>query len=241
MASEKERRLILEMVESGKITAADGLRLLQALGAGDEPEDEGEILEALPVSGFQPALDEPVPAGVPADELGSAAQEENNAQPPAEEIPNIKSSLPPDIEKWRRWWMIPMWAGVGVTVLGGLLMLWALQAAGIGFWFFCAWVPFLLGVFAIVLAWQSRSARWLHLRVYQKPGDWPQKIAISFPLPIRLTAWFLRVFRDKIPGLQSTSVDELILALENSATPDHPLFVEVDEGEDGERVQVFIG
>ena len=241
MASEKERRLILEMVESGKITAADGLRLLQALGVGDDPEEEGEILEALPASGSQPSPDEPGPAEFPTDEQGPAAQEDSEAQSPAEEIPNLKSSLPPDIEKWRRWWMIPMWVGVGVTVLGGLLMLWVLQAAGIGFWFFCAWAPFLLGVFVIVLAWQSRTARWLHLRVYQKPGDWPQKIAISFPLPIRLTAWFLRVFRDKIPGLQSTSVDELILALENSATPDNPLFVEVNEGEDGERVQVFIG
>jgi hypothetical protein len=241
MANESERRLILEMVESGKITPADGLRLLQALGSGDEPEDEDEFVEMLPSSEPQTSQDEAQPPGAPAEDPGFAGQEGAEYRAPAEEVQNLRTSLPPDIEKWRRWWMIPMWAGVGMTILGGLLMFWAQQAAGIGFWFMCAWVPFLLGVFAIVLAWQSRTARWLHLRVYQKPGDWPQKIAISFPLPIRLTAWFLRVFRDKIPGLQSTSVDELILALENSATPDHPLFVEVDEGEDGERVQVFIG
>lgn len=149
--------------------------------------------------------------------------------------------LPPDIEKWRRWWMLPLWAGVGFTVLGGWLMYLDLQNSNIGFWFLCAWVPLLLGVAVMTLAWQSRTARWLHLRVYQKPGEWPQKIAISFPLPIRLTAWVLRTFRDKIPGLPDTSIDELILALGESATPENPLYVEVDQGEDGERVQIYIG
>jgi len=92
-----------------------------------------------------------------------------------------------------------------------------------------------------VLAWQSRTARWLHLRIQQKEGEWPHNIAISFPLPIRLTAWFFRLFGNKIPGLQGTSVDEMIMALDNTTSPGNPLYVKVEEGEDGERVEVFIG
>ena len=81
----------------------------------------------------------------------------------------------------------------------------------------------------------------LHLRIQQKEGDWPRNIAISFPLPIHITAWFFRLFGKKIPGVQDTSIDELILALDKTTAADNPLYVKVDEGEDGERVEVFIG
>ncbi len=93
----------------------------------------------------------------------------------------------------------PVWIGAAITVLGGLWMYWALQSRGLGFWFFCATIPFALGVIVLVIGAESRNARWLHLRIQQAPGERPQRIAFSFPLPIRLTAWFLRTFRTKIP------------------------------------------
>ncbi|MFQ5616448.1 MAG: hypothetical protein ACE5GO_08320 [Anaerolineales bacterium] len=34
---------------------------------------------------------------------------------------------------------------------------------------------------------------------------------------------------------------EVVMALGNAATPDAPLYVEVDEDDSGERVQVYIG
>ena len=117
----------------------------------------------------------------------------------------------------------------------------ALQSQGVGFWFFCAWLPFLLGLIAIGIGWTSRSARWLHLRIHETSRGGPRRIAISFPLPIRLTAWFLRNFGRFIPQLNQTGLDELILALGETATPETPLYVNVDEGEDGDRVEVFIG
>ena len=89
----------------------------------------------------------------------------------------------------------------------------------------------------------SRTARWIHVRVNtgHASREWPRKISLSFPLPIRLTAWFLRAFGQFIPDLKKTGVDELILALEDNTSPENPLFVDVHEGEDGERVQVYIG
>jgi hypothetical protein len=54
-------------------------------------------------------------------------------------------------------------------------------------------------------------------------------------------AWFVRTFKTRIPPLQEPSVDELLRALEENTSPDNPLYIEVDEGEHGERVQIFIG
>jgi len=160
----------------------------------------------------------------------------------AEVIPS--DPAPPDaeeIKKWKRWWVIPLWIGAGITVIGGLLMYWASSANGFGFWFACSWFPFLLGVAFLVLAWSSRTAPWLHVRIYQSPGKTPRKIAISFPIPIRLTTWGLRVFGHYIPNMEGVSLDEVIMALKDVSKDGTPLFVDVNEGEDGERVQVFIG
>jgi hypothetical protein len=41
--------------------------------------------------------------------------------------------------------------------------------------------------------------------------------------------------------MENTSLDEIILALEDSSKAGNPLYVQVDEGNDGEQVEVFIG
>jgi len=92
----------------------------------------------------------------------------------------------------------------------------------------------------ISLAAASRTMRWLHVRIHQEPGEWPQTIAISMPLPIRFAAWALRTFKPHIPNMDNTSLDEVILALEKTSA-DQPFHVQVDEGESGEKVEVFIG
>jgi hypothetical protein len=122
-------------------------------------------------------------------------------------------------------------------VLAGLLMFWALQASGYGFWFACAWLPFLLGLGLMALAWQSKTARWLHLRVHSAQA---RKFAISLPIPIRMAGWFLRTFKDRIHGLDTVPADQLLQALESTAAPENPVYIEVDD-EDGERVEIYIG
>lgn len=239
MQSENERRLILEMIEKGKITAAEGLRLLKALDVtGDEPPAlegaAGPLPEAVRIEDLAalPGQAEPPETG-PASGPGEPA-----AQP--EDQPTMPD-LPPEMKRWNGWWMLPLWVGVAITVLAGLWMYQSLQASGVGFAFICASLPFLIGLVLIILAWQSRNARWLHLRIWQKKGTQPEKITISFPLPLGLANWGLRRFKHRIPGLENTSVDELIQALEQSSTPHAPFYVEVQDDEDGERVQVYIG
>ena len=46
---------------------------------------------------------------------------------------------------------------------------------------------------------------------------------------------------DELSKLKHTNTDEIIEALETGLSSDEPLIVNVDEGEEGERVQVYIG
>jgi hypothetical protein len=139
--------------------------------------------------------------------------------------------------------MIPLWVGVVITVLGGIWMFGAMQSSGFGFWFVCATIPFIIGLFILVLGAQSRTAHWLHLRVQQPPGERPQRIAISFPIPIGFAAWFFRTFRKVIPGLDNVpeDIDGMLQAIKETTSPETPLYIEVDEGDGQEKVQIYIG
>ncbi len=202
MSDENERMRILQMIEDGQVSAAEGLRLLDALS---EPE---------------PAA--PPPAAGSGDRASRAAEPS------------------PDLERWRRWWVVPLWIGASVVLFGGLLMYWAYSASGFGLWFACAALPFALGVLIMALAAGSRSARWLHIRVKTGQDEWPRNIAVSFPLPIGLTAWALRTFGGFIPQLKEHGVDELIMALAENTSAAAPLYVDVQE-DGAEHVQVYIG
>ncbi len=235
MASNTERTKILEMIASGTITAEEGLSLLSAL-------DDAVGAETPVASLLEDTLEEASPGrqlhSQPVDGSESSSPCEGRETKPGNAVESLDSE---EIKKWKRWWVLPLWAGTGVTVLSGLLMFWAYATRGFSFWFACTWLPFLLGVSLLALAWGCRTAPWLHVRVQQKPGDRPRKIAISFPIPVRLTAWGVRTFGRWIPQLDGTSLDEVILALKDISAEEAPLFVDVDEGEGGEKVQVFIG
>jgi len=249
MVSDSERTKILEMIETGTITAEEGMTLLNVLSESSFPEAENDYVDGLPenisAADSETELSDVLP-GPDGEHLEIEFDESEMYAGEVEvlpEQPKVEALGSEEINKWKRWWVIPLWIGAGITVLGGLLMFWAYRANDFqfGFWFACAWFPFLSGVGLLALAWGSRTTPWLHVRVHQKPGESPQKIAISFPIPIRLTAWGLRTFGHFIPHMDGTSLDEVILALKDISTDEAPLFVDVDEGEYGEKVQVFIG
>jgi len=247
MPTESERTKILEMIADGIISAKDGVKLLDALDGVSEGSmiEETHLPEAptypeIPPTPLPESFDE-IPDDFGSDDISHEPEEvlEPDSIYHPDPLPNPPD--PDEIKRWKRWWVIPMWVGVGVTVIGGALMYAAFAANdGIGFWFACAWFPFMLGVLVMALAWGSRTAPWLHVRVHQRPGESPQKIAISFPLPIRLAGWGLRTFGHFIPNMEGVDLEGVLIALDESAKDGTPFFVDVDD-EDGERVQVFIG
>ena len=212
--TDKEREQILKMIEEGKISPEEGLKLMQVLDQ-ESPEDETPASEAATGAKFEPHAET---SGMEADPR----------------IARIKSIA-------RRFWQVPLWIGIGVIVLSAAGMYGLIQAGHMNFWFYCLIAPLLLGVLVIAAAVGSRKARWIFVDVQQKPGEKPQRIFLGFPLPLKLTAWFLRTFGHKIDDLKHTNVDEVIQVIETGFSGDEPLIVNVDEGDDGERVKVYIG
>ena len=157
---------------------------------------------------------------------------------PLHSAPNFEGE---DFRKWKAWWIIPFWLGVGITTLGGALMYWAWSANGLGVGFVLAWFPFLIGVGIMVLGWNSKTGPWVHIRIHQKPGETPERIAISLPIPIRFFAWTIKTFGSFIPGLATAGIDEVILALSNNSPGEPPLSINVSDDEDGEQVKIYIG
>lgn len=212
MTAGNERLEILEMIQKGTINPEEGMKLIEAIG---ESQENSEIEYALAKS-----------------ELEGNHEE-------AERV--VLSGKDEDFNKLKRWWIIPFWIGVAITVMSGSLMYRAWSNLGIGFGFIASWIPFLIGIGLLVLGWNSQTGPWLHIRVQQKPGEKPERIAISFPIPNRFFAWSLRTFSSFIPNLNMSGADEILLALGNYSQGDTPLIIDVDDSDDGEKVKIYIG
>ena len=141
----------------------------------------------------------------------------------------------------QRFAMVPLWIGVAFTVLGAYWMYALVRNANYGFWFFCAWFPLLLGMLLIGLSAGGMKSRWLYVNVNQREEEWPRHITLGFPIPLGIIGWFLRTFGHYIPGMDRNNVDKILMALSTVDDLDEPLVVDVDEGEHGEQVQVYIG
>jgi len=214
MTAENERLEILKMIQKGTISSEEGMKLIEAIGESwEKSEMEYSIAKAELEGSFEP---------IETDEYSQEVDQDH-------------------FNKLKSWWIIPFWIGVAITVLGGSLMYWAWSAHGIGFGFVAAWIPFLIGVGLLVLGWNSRTGPWLHIRIQQKPGEKPGRIAISFPIPNRFFAWSLRTFGSFIPNMNLSGADEILLALGNYSQGDTPLTIDVDDSDDGEKVRIYIG
>jgi hypothetical protein len=188
------------------------LRILNMVESGQiDTEQATQLLAALD------AADDPEPSSPKA--LASEAQHASG-------------------RKWSDFWIYPLMAGGGVLVLGALAAAW-LSFSGPAFLSCaCGWVPMLVGMLIMLLAWWSRSARWLHLRISEGGR---RRIALSFPLPLSLAAWVLRLAQPFVPQLAETGVDDLLIALRDADIDDEALVIDVQDEEDGEHVQVYIG
>lgn len=241
MAQDNNRMRILEQIENGEISPEEGADMLANLpDNGTQPEKTNDRMEILGLieSGQ-------ISASEGATRLQSESSEEPESRKSSSSTPKNESERPssPRIEpeefaRWKRWYTYPLYVGVGIVSLAGIWMNSVYQSAGTNFWFFCSWIPLLLGVTLILIASMSRNAKWLHVRVKQNDGGRKQNVAVSIPLPIGISAWALRNFGHFIPSLDKLAIDELILALDEH-TNENPFYVEVDE--DDQHVEVFIG
>jgi len=204
--SSEEKKKILQMVESGRITAEEGIALIKALEEA-AAEDEVQVFE--PVAGSESASD-------------------------MHEFEEVKARA-------RRYASIPLGIGIVLTVLAGYWMFALTQNANYGFWFFCAWFPLLFGILLVTLSAGGVNSRWLYVDVQQEPGEWPQRITLGFPIPFGLVSWGLRNFGHYARDINQMQMDAILEALDASKTLNEPLIVNVDEGDGGERVQVYIG
>ena len=142
----------------------------------------------------------------------------------------------------RRFAMIPLWIGVALTVLSAWAIYSVQQSAGMNFWFFFLMIPLLIGVLFITLGASGQSSRWLYVNVDRRNAhDGPRNITLGFPLPLGLTAWFLRTFGHNMRGMKNTNVDEIIQLLDATGKSGAPLIINANDNEDGEHVQVYIG
>ena len=214
--SAEEKKEILKMIEEGKITAEEAIELIKAIEA-DEAQNEADAFSA---------------------EASEDDTSDTTSQTQARERDANFNAI---ADRVRGFWRIPLWIGIGITVLSGLWMLGAMQSAGFGFWFYCSWLPLLLGIFIITLVAGSRKSHWLFVKVKQSPGEKPENITFGFPLPLRLSAWLLRTFGGMIPGMENVvGVEEILETLADTPVGDSALIVDVKD-DDGEEVQVFIG
>ena len=151
---------------------------------------------------------------------------------PAPEVVERASDIP---NRWSGWWLIPF-AVTLIVIAAGI----AIGQQG-GWWWLLAGPLLLVGGVVLILLLASIGSPWVHIRVHTGQDSWPRRIAISLPLPLRVSAWGLRMFGVYIPGLEHTSLDELLLALDEGFSTGEPIQIDIDEGESGERVQIYLG
>jgi hypothetical protein len=207
------------------MSAEERKKILQMVEDGKiSAQDAASLMRALDADPIQMEVEVVQSEAAPAFEVGDTP-----------EFEEIKSRA-------RRFAMIPLWIGVFVAVLSAWGIYSIQQNAGMNFWFFCLMFPLMLGVFLIALGAGGQSSKWLYVNVDRRDAhDWPRNITLGFPLPLGLTAWFLRNFGHNIRGMGKTNVDEIIQVLDATGKSGAPFIVNVNDDGDGEHVQVYIG
>ena len=212
--SSEERSKILQMVVDGKISAEEAASLMRALDESVEEETDSAEPEVL--------------------EFESVSSGERSDAPEIDEVRR----------RAHRFSSAFLWIGILVTVFIAWWMFGSQQNAGLNFWFYCLGMPLMLGILLTAMGAGSRTSRWLYVnvdRTRSKDTDGPRKISLAFPLPLGFAGWFVRTFGSRIEGLKNTNVDEVVDAISMAKNMHDPLIVHVDDADDGERVQVFIG
>lgn len=187
--SSEERRKILQMVSEGKITAEGAAGLMRAL------DDDGE-----------PRTNHADDSAEPEVEVLQSLSGSGYEKAKAPEFDRIR-------ERARRFALIPLWAGIVITVFSAWAIYAIQQNAGTNFWFYCMTLPLLLGVLLITLGAGGRTSRWIYIDVDRqnaRPGDGPKHITLGFPVPLGFVAWIFENFGHNFSGMSKGRVEGII-------------------------------
>lgn len=207
--TDSERAQILKMIDDGKITAEEGLKLMQALAQDEEAE-----------------------AQIPQLETESGGEAEWQPAPPDPVVERLKRRV-------RSFYVIPLFGGTLLTIFAAWLMYQSINNGSMGVAFYCLLFPvFLAGILLLTLGASSQKSSWLYVDIQQKPGEKPGRIMLGFPLD--LARWLMNTFKGNIPYHEREKAD-MVLQVMNETTSKEPIVVQVDEGEDGNKVNVYIG
>jgi hypothetical protein len=134
----------------------------------------------------------------------------------------------------------PLIAGCVVTALGATLL--ALAYAGqVGRGLLVVgYVLLVPGVFLALLGFWLLRAAWVRVRI-NDPQRGGRPIRIYLPVPLTLAAWAVRLARPFVHDPDMTGLDEVILALRDAVRSRQVMSVVVNDGEDGEHVEVSVG
>lgn len=207
--TDNERAQILKMIDDAKITAEQGLTLMQALAQDEEAEAETPFLET---------------------ETGGEA--EWKPAPPDPVVEQLKRRV-------RSFYIIPLFGGTFLTILFAWLMYQSVNNGSTGVAFYCLLFPsLLLGILLLSVGAASQKSSWMYVDIQQKPGEKPGRIMFGFPLD--LVRWLMNTFKSNIPHGEREKA-EMVLQVMNETPSQEPIVVQVDEGEDGNKVNVYIG
>ena len=149
-----------------------------------------------------------------------------------EAVRRLEEPPAPRMSKTRRsrsWWLIPLAAGMAFLGAGGWL-------GSLGGWWWVPAVPLLtLGTLLTILASASSTSPWIFVRVRNASS---RPLHVWIPIPVRAAAWMIKMARPWAHGLDTTSIDELLLTLEGELGSERDLVIDVDAGAGGERVRV---
>jgi len=135
-------------------------------------------------------------------------------------------------------WLFVLFVGLLSLLLGGAIVT-AMYAQGrVDAWtWLCGWFPLSVGLLVVTLAAWSRTAPCIHLRVMDRDNH----ITISLPLPLGLTAVVLRIARRFVPRLRDSDIDEAMTVLGDGLRDGQPLTIEINDEDEGDHVQIYIG
>jgi hypothetical protein len=222
--NDQQRSDVLEMIDRGELSAAEGLAILGAMQR--ESAVQGAEAASAPIPLADAAASEPAPA-----------------MPFAEDVLPPRAPTPKIPRSFRYAWVALTAAGVALALLFSAIFigLWTTGWFGAFLSVLCLSPLTLLGVILATVGLLSARAPWAHVRVDTGEDRWPRRIHLSVPLPLRPVGWLVRAFGRFIPALQRTVVDDVLSALSQADFKREPIVVDVHEGENGERVQIVVG